>query len=164
MPKQVPCLWFDGQAEQAAGHYTAIFPNSRITGVTRVPPDGPGPEGAVLTVEFSLDGQPYTGLNGGPQFTFNEAISFQITCETQQEIDYYWDRLTKGGDDRAQQCGWLKDKFGVSWQVVPAMLVELFSDPDREKTDRVMEALLPMKKLDIEALKRASEGMARAGR
>jgi predicted 3-demethylubiquinone-9 3-methyltransferase (glyoxalase superfamily) len=166
--KITPCLWFDNQAEEAARYYTGIFKNSKIGKISRYGEAGKEihgrPPGSVMTVEFELEGQKFTALNGGPVFTFNEAISFQISCETQQEIDYYWDRLTKGGDERSQQCGWLKDKFGVSWQVVPAMLAELFSDPDREKTDRVMEALLPMKKLDIEALKRASQGMARAGR
>lgn len=166
--KIVPCLWFDNQAEEAARYYTGIFKNSKIGKISRYGEAGKEihgrPAGSVMTVEFELEGQKFTALNGGPVFTFNEAISFQITCETQQEIDYYWDRLSKGGDERAQQCGWLKDKFGVSWQVVPAMLAELFSDPDREKTDRVMEALLPMRKLDIETLKRASEGLARAGR
>jgi predicted 3-demethylubiquinone-9 3-methyltransferase (glyoxalase superfamily) len=166
--KIVPCLWFDNQAEEAARYYTGIFKNSKIGKISRYGEAGKEihgrSPGSVMTVEFELEGQKFTALNGGPVFTFNEAISFQITCETQQEIDYYWDRLTKGGDEKSQQCGWLKDKFGVSWQVVPAMLAELFSDPDREKTDRVMEALLPMKKLDIETLKRASQGMARAGR
>jgi predicted 3-demethylubiquinone-9 3-methyltransferase (glyoxalase superfamily) len=166
--KITPCLWFDNQAEEAARYYTGIFKNSKIGKISRYGEAGKEihgrPAGSVMTVEFELEGQKFTALNGGPVFTFNEAISFQISCETQQDIDYYWDRLTKGGDERAQQCGWLKDKFGVSWQVVPAMLAELFTDPDREKTDRVMEALLPMKKLDIEVLKQASQGMARAGR
>jgi predicted 3-demethylubiquinone-9 3-methyltransferase (glyoxalase superfamily) len=166
--KITPCLWFDNQAEEAARYYAGIFKNSKIGKISRYGEAGKEihgrPAGSVMTVEFELEGQKFTALNGGPVFTFNEAISFQISCETQQEIDYYWDRLTKGGDERAQQCGWLKDKFGVSWQVVPAMLAELFTDPDREKTDRVMEALLPMKKLDIEELKRASQGVARAGR
>jgi predicted 3-demethylubiquinone-9 3-methyltransferase (glyoxalase superfamily) len=166
--KITPCLWFDNQAEEAARYYTGIFKNSKIGKISRYGEAGKEihgrPPGSVMTVEFELEGQKFTALNGGPVFTFNEAISFQIGCETQQEIDYYWDRLTKGGDERAQQCGWLKDKYGVSWQVVPAMLAELFTDPDREKTDRVMEALLPMKKLNIEELKRASQGVARAGR
>jgi predicted 3-demethylubiquinone-9 3-methyltransferase (glyoxalase superfamily) len=166
--KIAPCLWFDNQAEEAARYYTGIFKNSKIGKISRYGEAGKEihgrPAGSVMTVEFELEGQKFTGLNGGPVFTFNEAVSFQIYCETQQEIDYYWDRLTKGGDERSQQCGWLKDKYGVSWQVVPTILAELFSDPDREKTDRVMEALLPMKKLDIETLKRAAQGMAQAGR
>jgi predicted 3-demethylubiquinone-9 3-methyltransferase (glyoxalase superfamily) len=166
--KIVPCLWFDNQAEEAARYYTGIFKNSKIGRISRYGEAGKEihgqKPGSVMTVEFELEGQKFTALNGGPVFTFNEAVSFQISCETQQEIDYYWDRLTKGGDERSQQCGWLKDKFGVSWQVVPAILAELFSDPDREKTDRLMEALLPMKKLDIETLKQAAQGMAKAGR
>jgi predicted 3-demethylubiquinone-9 3-methyltransferase (glyoxalase superfamily) len=163
-----PCLWFDNQAEEAARFYTGIFKNSKIGRISRYGEAGRDihgrPPGSVMTVEFELEGQKFTALNGGPVFTFNEAISFQIYCETQQEIDYYWDRLTKGGDEKSQQCGWLKDKYGLSWQVVPTVLAELMSDPDREKADRVMEALLPMKKLNIDELKRASQGVARAGR
>jgi predicted 3-demethylubiquinone-9 3-methyltransferase (glyoxalase superfamily) len=166
--KIAPCLWFDSQAEEAARYYTGIFKNSKIGRISRYGEVGKEihgrPPGSVMTVEFELEGQTFTALNGGPVFTFNEAISFQIYCETQQEIDFYWDRLTKGGDEKAQVCGWLKDKYGVSWQVVPTVLAELMSDPDREKADRVMEALLQMKKLDIETLKRAAQGMARAGR
>jgi len=166
--KIAPCLWFDNQAEEAARYYTGIFKNSKIGRISRYGEAGKEihgrPPGSVMTVEFELEGQTFTALNGGPVFTFNEAISFQIYCETQQEIDYHWDRLTKGGDEKAQVCGWLKDKYGVSWQVVPTVLAELMSDPDREKADRVMEALLQMKKLDIETLKRAAQGMARAGR
>jgi predicted 3-demethylubiquinone-9 3-methyltransferase (glyoxalase superfamily) len=166
--KIVPCLWFDSQAEEAARFYTGIFKNSKIGKISRYGEAGKEvhgrPPGSVMTAEFELEGQKFTALNGGPLFTFTEAISFQILCDTQQEIDYYWERLTKGGDERSQQCGWLKDRFGVSWQVVPSVLAELMSDSDREKAGRVMEALLPMKKLDIETLKRASEGMARAGR
>jgi predicted 3-demethylubiquinone-9 3-methyltransferase (glyoxalase superfamily) len=166
--KIVPCLWFDNQAEEAARFYTGIFKNSKIGKISRYGEAGKEVHGqqpgSVMTVEFELEGQRFTALNGGPVFTFTEAVSFQIFCETQQEIDYYWDRLTKGGDERSQQCGWLKDKFGLSWQVVPTVLAELMSDSDREKAGRVMEALLPMKKLDIETLKRASEGMVKAGR
>jgi predicted 3-demethylubiquinone-9 3-methyltransferase (glyoxalase superfamily) len=166
--KIVPCLWFDSQAEEAARFYTGIFKNSKIGKISRYGEAGKEVHrrqpGSVMTVEFELEGQKFTALNGGPVFTFNEAVSFQIMCETQQEIDYYWDRLTKGGDERSQQCGWLKDKFGLSWQVVPTVLEELMSDSDREKAGRVMEALLSMKKLDIETLERASEGMAKAGR
>jgi predicted 3-demethylubiquinone-9 3-methyltransferase (glyoxalase superfamily) len=164
--KLAPCLWFDHQAEEAARYYTGIFKNSKIGRISRYGEVGREihgrPPGSVMTVEFELEGQKFTALNGGPVFTFNEAVSLQIICETQQEVDYYWDRLTKGGDEKAQQCGWLKDKYGLSWQVVPAVLPELMSDPDQEKSDRVMEALLPMKKLDIDQLKRAFEGAGRA--
>jgi predicted 3-demethylubiquinone-9 3-methyltransferase (glyoxalase superfamily) len=157
-----PCLWFDSQAEEAARYYTGIFKNSRIGRISRYTEAGHEvhgrPAGSVLTVEFELNGQPFTALNGGPQFKFNEAVSFQIMCRTQEEVDYYWNQLTQGGDPKAQQCGWLKDKYGLSWQVVPTVLAELMSDPDREKAGRVMEALLPMKKLDIAALQRAYEG------
>jgi predicted 3-demethylubiquinone-9 3-methyltransferase (glyoxalase superfamily) len=160
--KLTPCLWFDHQAEEAAKYYTGIFKNSKIGRISRYGEVGREihgrPPGSVMTVEFELEGQPFTALNGGPVFTFNEAVSLQIFCETQQEIDYYWDRLTKGGDEKAQQCGWLKDKYGLSWQVVPTVLSELMSDPDQEKSDRVMEALLQMKKLDVAELERAFEG------
>src|SRR5215468_4460458 len=139
MPKTVPCLWFDhGQAEQAAEHYVSIFPNSRILGVTRYGPDTPSPEGGVLTVDFSLDGQRYVGLNGGPEFTFSEAVSFQIMCADQDEVDHYWDRLADGGEEGP--CGWLKDRFGVSWQVVPTVLDELIHDPDEARAQRAMQA------------------------
>jgi predicted 3-demethylubiquinone-9 3-methyltransferase (glyoxalase superfamily) len=158
----VPCLWFDSQAEEAARYYTGIFKNSRMGKISRYTEAGREvhgrPAGSVLTVEFELNGQPFTALNGGPQFKFTEAVSFQIMCRTQDEIDYYWGRLTQGGDPSAQACGWLKDKFGLSWQVVPTQMAELISDPDREKASRVMEALLQMKKLDIAALQRAHEG------
>ena len=157
MPKQIPCLWFDGQAEQAAAHYTAIFPNSEVLGVTRYGPDQPGQEGEVMTVDFSLDGQRYVGLNGGPQFSFSEAISFQIMCQDQEEADHYWDRLTEGGEE--SQCGWLKDKFGVSWQVEPTRLHELIHDPDARRAQRAMQAMLAMKKIDIAALERAADGV-----
>jgi predicted 3-demethylubiquinone-9 3-methyltransferase (glyoxalase superfamily) len=158
MPTTVPCLWFDGQAEQAAEHYTAIFPNSEILGVTRYGPGAPQPEGSVLTVEFSLDGQRYVGLNGGPQFTFNEAISFQILCADQDEVDHYWQRLTDGGEEGP--CGWLKDRFGVSWQVVPTEVMELIQDADRERAHRAMQALFGMGKIDIAELRRTAEGVS----
>lgn len=154
-----PCLWFDSEAEQAAQHYTAIFPNSAIRQVTRYGAAGfehhGRPSGSVMTVAFELDGQPFTALNGGPLFRFNEAISLQVTCATQAEIDHYWQRLGEGGDETAQNCGWLKDRFGVSWQVVPAMLPPLLADP--VKSQRVMQALLRMKKFDIDTLRRAAE-------
>lgn len=157
-----PCLWFDNQAEEAARYYTGIFKNSKIGTIARYGEAGHEvhgrPAGTVMTVAFELNGQPFTALNGGPLFKFNEAISFQIMCQTQEEVDHYWNRLTAGGDKQAQQCGWLKDKFGVSWQVVPTVLAEMMSDPDKEKAGRAMEALLQMKKLDIAELERAFEG------
>ena len=157
-----PCLWFDDQAAEAARYYTAIFKNSRIVGMSRYGEAGYDihgrPAGSVLTVEFELDGQAFTALNGGPVFTFNEAVSFQIACETQEEVDYYWERLSAGGNEAAQQCGWLKDKYGVSWQVVPTVLPKMLSDVDHAKSERVMTALLQMKKLDIAALKQAYDG------
>jgi len=157
-----PCLWFDHQAEDAARFYTGIFKNSKIGAISRYGEAGREvhgrPPGSVMTVEFELDGQAFTGLNGGPLFKFNEAVSFQVNCATQAEVDYYWDKLTTGGDPEAQQCGWLKDKFGVSWQVVPVEAVALFMDPDPAKAGRAMEAMLTMKKLDIAALQRAHAG------
>ena len=160
--KITPCLWFDDHAEEAAGFYIGIFPNSRIVKMSRYGEAGHEfhgkPPGSVMTVEFELDGQTFTALNGGPVFKFNEAISFQITCDTQQEVDHYWEKLTEGGDDNAQQCGWLKDKYGVSWQVVPSVLDQMLTDADVEKSQRVMQALLRMKKLDIDLLKRAYAG------
>ena len=157
MPKQIPCLWFDGQAEQAAQHYTSIFPNSEIAGITRYGPDTPGEEGAVMTVDFRLDGQPYVGLNGGPQFTFNEAISFQIMCADQEEVDRYWSRLSDGGEEGP--CGWLKDRFGVSWQVVPTRLYELLSDPDTARAQRAMQAMLQQHKIVIAEVERAADAV-----
>ena len=157
-----PCLWFDDQAEQAAEYYTSIFPNSRILSVSRFSEAGQEihgrPSGSVMTVEFELDGQRFTALNGGPVFIFNEAISLTVNCETQDEINYYWDKLTAGGDEAAQQCGWLKDQFGVSWQVVPTALARMMTDPDPAKAARATEAMLSMKKFDIAALERAFEG------
>ena len=157
MPTQIPCLWFDGQAEQAAALYTAIFPNSQVLGVTRYGPNTPGTEGEVMTVDFSLDGRPYMGLNGGPQFTFSEAISFQIMCADQDEIDHYWTRLAEGGEHGP--CGWLKDRFGVSWQVVPTRLTELINDADPARAQRAMQAMLGMGKLDVAELERAADGV-----
>lgn len=159
-----PCLWFDGQAEEAARHYTGIFPDARIVGMTRYTEVGyefhGKPAGSVMTVVFQLAGQEFTALNGGPMFRFNEAISFQVRCDTQAEVDYYWERLSEGGDPAARACGWLKDRFGVSWQVVPAQLQEWLGDHEAAATRRVLEALFGMKKLDIEALRRAREGGA----
>ena len=155
-----PCLWFDTQAEEAAQFYTGIFKNSRITKVSRYGEAGREihkmPAGTVMVVAFELDGQTFTALNGGPIFKFNEAVSFQVNCDSQEEVDYYWDKLSAGGDSRAQQCGWLKDKYGASWQIVPRVLVEIMGGSDAEKSGRAMNAMLQMKKLDIAALKRAA--------
>jgi predicted 3-demethylubiquinone-9 3-methyltransferase (glyoxalase superfamily) len=157
-----PCLWFDDQGEEAARYYTSIFSNSKIVKIARYGDAGKEihgrPPGSVMTVAFELDGQPFTALNGGPVFKFNEAVSLQVNCETQQEIDYYWDRLSKGGDPGAQQCGWLKDKYGLSWQVVPIALEEMLSDTVTERSECVMTALMQMKKLDIAQLKKAYSG------
>jgi predicted 3-demethylubiquinone-9 3-methyltransferase (glyoxalase superfamily) len=152
------CLWFDGQAEEAANHYTSIFESSKIGRTMPYPEGGPGTPGGVMVVEFELNGQKFVGLNGGPDFTFNESISFQIHCDDQDEIDYYWDRLSEGGEEG--ECGWLKDKFGVSWQVIPKVLTELISDPDPEKAKRATGAMLSMQKLDIAELERAHSGIA----
>ncbi|WP_329562884.1 VOC family protein [Kitasatospora sp. NBC_01266] len=150
------CLWFDGQAEEAANYYLSIFKNSKLGRIGRYTEAGPGPAGDVLAVEFELNGQKFVGLNGGPQYTFNPAISFQISCADQAELDYYWDRLTDGGQPVA--CGWVTDRYGVSWQVVPEMLIGLISDPDPAKAERTTAAMLSMVKLDIAALKRAHAG------
>ncbi len=155
MPKTVACLWFDGQAEQAAAHYTAIFPNSEVVGVSRYGPGNHGLEGSAMVVNFSLDGQPYVALNGGPQFTFSEAISFQIPCADQDEVDYYWERLSDGGQEG--QCGWLKDRFGVSWQVIPNGLGELLGDPDPGRAQRATQAMLAMSKIDLAEMRRAAD-------
>jgi predicted 3-demethylubiquinone-9 3-methyltransferase (glyoxalase superfamily) len=158
-----PCLWFNDQGEEAARFYTSIFPNSRIVRVTRFSESGQEihgkPAGAVMTVAFELDGQTFTALNGGPMFTFSEAVSFEVHCADQAEIDYYWQRLGEGGDPEAQQCGWLKDRFGVSWQVVPADIDALFLDAESPAARRAMDAMLQMKKLDIAALQRAYDGV-----
>ena len=157
-----PCLWFDDRALPAAEFYTSIFKKSKIGKISRYGEAGREihgkPAGSVMTVAFELDGQAFTALNGGPVFRFTEAISLQIDCESQKEVDYYWDKLSEGGDDKAQQCGWLKDRYGLSWQVVPRALIELMSDPDPEKSGRVMEAMLRMKKIDIAGLERAAAG------
>lgn len=153
----IPCLWFDNQAEEAARFYTGIFKNSKIGKITRYTEAGREvhgqPSGKVMTVEFELNDQPFTALNGGPQFKFNEAISFQIMCRDQEEVDYYWNKLSQGGDPNAQQCGWLKDKYGLSWQVVPDVLPELLRGP---KAGKVMQAFMQMRKFDIAALERAA--------
>lgn len=160
MQRITPCLWFDSEAEEAAKYYASIFKNSRIGNISRYGKEGfeihGKPEGTVLTVEFEIDGQAFIALNGGPVFTFNEAISFQVSCETQAEVDFYWERLSQGGDKNAQQCGWLKDKYGVSWQIVPKILIDLLRDPDAQKSQRVMKAMLQMKKIDIGSLQRAA--------
>ena len=157
-----PCLWFDHQAEEAARFYVSVFKNSKIGRITRYGKVGRevhgGKPGSVLTVAFEIDGQPFTALNGGPVFKFNEAVSFQVMCETQDEVDYYWEKLGAGGDPKARQCGWLKDKFGLSWQVIPAPLLDMIADPDPDKADRTMTAMLQMKKLDLPALRKAHAG------
>ena len=157
-----PCLWFDNQAEEAAKFYTGIFKNSKIVAISRYSKAGfeihRRPEGSVMWVEFELDGQRFSALNAGPLFKFNEAISMMVNCETQDEIDYYWKRLGEGGDPKAQQCGWLKDKYGLSWQVTPTGMHEMYRDHKSEKAQRVMAAMMQMKKLDIAALKRAAKG------
>jgi predicted 3-demethylubiquinone-9 3-methyltransferase (glyoxalase superfamily) len=155
--KIVPNLWFDTEAEKAADFYISVFKNSRIVNVTRYTEAGPREAGMVMTVEFELDGQRFVGINGGPEFTFDEAVSFQINCETQDEIDYYWDRLSEGGQEGP--CGWLKDRFGLSWQVVPTGMEELFADPDPTRAERAMQAMLGMGKLDIAALRSAADGV-----
>ena len=158
LQKITPNLWFDTQAEEAAAFYTSIFENSRIVYVTHYPEGAPGPAGTVMTVEFELEGQRFVGINGGPEFTFDEAVSFQINCETQEDVDYYWERLTDGGEEGP--CGWLKDRFGLSWQVVPGGMEELFADPDKSRAQRAMQAMLQMRKLDIAALRDAADGVA----
>ena len=151
-----PFLWFDNQAEEAANFYTSVFKNSKMGKVVRYGDAGPGPKGSALTVSFQLDGQEFTALNGGPQFKFTEAVSFVIHCTNQEEVDYYWNKLTEGGQE--SQCGWLKDKFGLSWQVVPVQLPQLLSDPDPERAGRTMKAMLTMKKIDIHKLEQAAAG------
>ena len=149
-----PCLWFDTEAEAAATFYTSVFPRSRVREVSRYGEAGPRPAGMVMTVSFELDGRTFTALNGGPEFTFSEAVSFQVDCKDQGEVDAYWEALSEGGEEGP--CGWLKDRFGVSWQIVPAALPELLGDPDRERSQRVMQAMLGMKKIEIGELERAA--------
>ena len=155
MPAPTPMLWFDTEAEQAAEFYTSVFPNSKIVDVTHYGSAGPRREGMVMTVAFELDGQKFVALNGGPDFSFSEAISFVVYCETQEEVDTYWEALSDGGEEGP--CGWLKDRFGLSWQVTPTALPRLLADPDTEKAQRAMAAMLEMKKIDIETLERAAE-------
>jgi predicted 3-demethylubiquinone-9 3-methyltransferase (glyoxalase superfamily) len=157
MPKLTPFLWFDDNAEEAMNFYLSVFPNSKVVAVTRYGDGGPGPKGSVMTAAFQLDGQDFVALNGGPVFKFTEAVSLVVNCETQAEVDRYWDKLTAGGG-RQGECGWLKDKFGFSWQVVPSLLTKLLADKDAAKTARVMGALMKMTKLDADALQRAYEG------
>ena len=154
MQKITPCLWFDTEGEEAAQFYTSVFPNSRIVEVTRYGSAGPRAEGTVMTVSFELDGRGFVALNGGPDFTFNEAISLQVDCDSQDEVDSYWNALSEGGEEGP--CGWLKDKYGVSWQIVPRVLTELISDPDQEKAQRVMAAMLQMRKIEIAELEKAA--------
>lgn len=160
MQRISPFLWFDGQAEEAAAFYVSIFPNSAIRQVLRYGEAGQEQHGqapgTAMTVAFELDGQPFTALNGGPIFKFTEAVSFVVNCATQEEVDHYWEKLGEGGDPAARQCGWLKDRYGLSWQIVPRRLVELLSDPDPAKSGRVMQSLLQMKKIDIALLERAA--------
>jgi predicted 3-demethylubiquinone-9 3-methyltransferase (glyoxalase superfamily) len=162
MQKITPCLWFDDKAEEAAKFYASIFKNSKIGDVIHYGKEGyeihGREDGSVLTVDFEIEGQKFVALNGGPIFKFNEAISFQVHCETQEEVDYYWEKLSEGGDEKAQQCGWLKDKYGVSWQIVPIVLIKMLKDKDTKKSERVMKVMLQMHKLDINLLVQAYEG------
>ena len=157
-----PCLWFDSEAEEAANFYVSIFKNSKITEISRYGEAGKEhhgkPVGSVMVAAFEINGQPFTALNGGPMFKISEAVSFQIMCDSQEDVDYYWEKLGAGGDPDAQQCGWLKDKFGVSWQVIPAEFLKMVSGPDAEKTQRAMNAMFQMKKLDLSTLKKAYDG------
>ncbi len=161
--KITPNLWFDSEAEDAARFYTSIFKNSKMGKITRYGKEGfeihSKPEGTVMTVAFELEGQQFVALNGGPGFQFNEAISFMVNCETQEEVDYFWEKLSEGGDPNAQQCAWLKDRYGVSWQIVPVALTDLLNDADPTKSQRVLKAMLSMKKIDIQALKQAYDGV-----
>jgi predicted 3-demethylubiquinone-9 3-methyltransferase (glyoxalase superfamily) len=157
MQKITPFLWFDHQAEEAMKFYTSIFKNSKVGQVTRYGEAGPGPAGSVVTASFELEGMRFTALNGGPEFKFTEAISFQVDCEAQDEVDYLWGKLLEGGEEL--QCGWIKDKFGLSWQIIPSVLPEMLNDPDPEKAKRATEAMLQMKKIEISALQKAYEGI-----
>jgi predicted 3-demethylubiquinone-9 3-methyltransferase (glyoxalase superfamily) len=157
MNQITPCLWFDTEGEEAASFYVSVFPNSRIVDVTRYGAAGPRPEGMVMTVSFELDGRKFVALNGGPNYTFSEAISFQVRCKDQEEVDAFWSKLSEGGEEGP--CGWLKDRYGVSWQIVPTALLELLADPDPERSQRVMQAMLEMKKIEIDALERAADAV-----
>jgi predicted 3-demethylubiquinone-9 3-methyltransferase (glyoxalase superfamily) len=157
MPSITPNLWFDAESKEAAEFYVSVFPNSKVANVTYYGEAGPRPAGTVLTVDFVLDGQPFTAINGGPEFTFDEAISLLINCADQDEVDYYWDKLTEGGEE--SQCGWLKDRYGLSWQVVPAGMEEMLNDADQQRGQRAMKAMLGMKKLDLAALQAAADGV-----
>ena len=161
MQKITPFLWFDSQAEEAANYYVSVFKNARIVSVARYGKEAAAatgrPVGSAMTVKFELDGQVFVGLNGGPHFKISEAVSFVVNCESQEEVDYYWEKLSQGGDPAAQRCGWLKDKFGVSWQIVPTILPDLLQSPDARKSGNVMQALMQMSKLDISELKRAHD-------
>jgi predicted 3-demethylubiquinone-9 3-methyltransferase (glyoxalase superfamily) len=154
MHEITPFLWFDTEGEEAANFYASVFPNSKIVDVARYGSAGPRPEGTVMTVSFELEGQKFVALNGGPEFKFNEAVSFVVSCKTQDEVDSFWSKLSEGGEEGP--CGWLKDRYGLSWQIVPTVLPELLSDPDQAKSQRVMQAMLEMKKIDIDALERAA--------
>ena len=158
--KITPNLWFDTEAEEAAEFYTSVFDNSKIVSVAHYTEAGPRPAGTVMVVEFELDGQRFVAINGGPQFKFDEAVSFQINCDTQEEVDYYWEKLTEGGEE--SQCGWLRDRYGLSWQVTPTGMDELFSDPDPQRAERAMKAMFGMRKLDIAALRAAADGVPAA--
>jgi len=155
MQKITPFLWFDGKAEEAMNYYVSLIPNSKVISMTRVGEAGPGPKGSVLTANFVLHGVEFVALNGGPQFKFNEAVSFLINCETQEEVDRYWEKLSEGG--QKGDCGWLKDKYGLSWQITPIQLMQMLKDKDQKKVDRVLKAMMQMKKLDIQELKQAYE-------
>jgi len=155
MQKITPYLWFDNQAEEAVNFYTSIFKDSKILSMSRLPAEAPGQSGPVITATFQIEGQTFMALNGGPMYRFTEAVSFFVSCQTQEEVDYYWDRLLEGGE--VQMCGWLKDKYGLSWQIIPQALMQLMGDPDPEKARRVMEAMLKMVKIDIAGLKQAYE-------
>jgi predicted 3-demethylubiquinone-9 3-methyltransferase (glyoxalase superfamily) len=155
MPRITPNLWFDTEALEAAEYYVSVFPNSKVTTVLHYTEAGPREAGTVLTVDFELDGQEYTAINGGPEFTFDEAVSLCINCKDQAEVDYYWDTLTQGGEEGP--CGWLKDRYGLSWQVVPPGMIELFNDPDKGRAERAMRAMMGMKKLDLKAIQAAAD-------
>ena len=154
--KITPCLWFDSEAEEAANYYTSVFKNSKILDVSRYGDAGPKPAGTVLTVSFELDGEEFVALNGGPEYTFTEAVSFQVSCENQEEVDHFWNKLSEGG--QPGPCGWLKDRYGLSWQITPNVLPQLLQDKDKARANRTMQAMLKMKKLDIKTLKQAADG------